>query len=189
VWREFGRGQTAELAPARPYTVADLRRVLGEVTRDSAFANDFFRRYIQGREVVDYGALLANAGFLLRRSQAGRPVLAVQLDSAAGGVLVAGYPPVFSSFYGAGIDRGDLVVSVDGRPTLTPDALREAVNARAAGETVTVEFVQRGERKTARMTLTENPSMEAVTYESAGMQVMPEMRAFREAWLRSQVSR
>jgi predicted metalloprotease with PDZ domain len=189
VWREFGRAQTAELAPARPYTVADLRRVLGEVTRDTAFANDFFRRYIEGREVVDFGALLANAGILLRRSQAGRPVLAAQLDSVAGGVLVASYPLVFSSFYGAGISRGDLVVSVDGQAVATPDALREAINAHAAGETVTVEFVQRGERKTARMTLTENPSMEAVTYESAGMQVTPEMRAFREAWLRSQVGR
>jgi predicted metalloprotease with PDZ domain len=189
VWREFGRGQTAELGPARPYTVADLRRALGEVTRDTAFANDFFRRYIEGREVVDFGALLANAGILLRRSQAGRPVLAAQLDSAAGGVLVSSYPLVFSSFYRAGIDRGDLVLSVDGRPTLTPDALREAVDAHAAGETVTVEFVQRGERKTARMTLTENPSMEAVTYESAGMQVTPAMRAFRQAWLGSRAGR
>jgi predicted metalloprotease with PDZ domain len=189
VWREFGRPQTGAHAPARPYTVADLRRVLGEVTRDTAFANDFFRRYVEGREVVDYGALLANAGFLLRRSQAGRPVLAVQLQPGEGGVLVAGYPLVFSSFYAAGIDQGDLIVSVDGQPTPTPDALRAVMTAHAAGDVVPVEFVQRGERKTARMTLTENPSLEAVPYEAAGMELTPAMRAFRESWLRSRVGR
>ena len=189
VWREFGREQTDALAPARPYTVADLRRVLGEVTRDTAFANDFFRRYVEGREVVDFGALLANAGFLLRRSQAGRPVLAAQLEEGEGGVVVASYPLVFSSFYGAGISKGDLIVSLDGRPVATPDSLRAVLDAHAAGDVVPVEFVQRGVRKTVRMTLAENPSMEAVTYESAGMQVTPEMRAFRAAWLASSVGR
>ncbi|HEX6910822.1 MAG TPA: PDZ domain-containing protein [Longimicrobium sp.] len=189
VWREFGREQTAALAPARPYTVADLRRVLGRVTGDTAFADDFFRRYVEGREVVDFGALLANAGFLLRRSRAGRPVLAAQLEAAEGGVLVAGYPLVFSSFYGAGIDRGDLIMSMDGRAVSHPDSLYAILDEHAAGETVAVEFVQRGERKTVQMTLTENPSMEAVTYESAGMTVTPEMRAFRAAWLGSLAGR
>ncbi|HEX6040952.1 hypothetical protein [Longimicrobium sp.] len=189
VWREFGRAQTAEQAPARPYTVADLRRVLGEVTRDTAFANDFFRRYVEGREVVDFGALLANAGFLLRKSQAGRPVLAVQLEDAEGGVMVAGYPLVFSSFYAAGIDKGDLIVSMGGRPTPSTEALRAVISEHAAGDVVPVEFIGRGGRRTVQMTLTENPSMEAVTYESAGMQVTPRMRAFREAWLRSLAGR
>jgi S1-C subfamily serine protease len=138
---------------------------------------------------VDYGALLASAGFLLRRSLAGRPVLAAQLEAGEGGVLVTSYPLVFSSFYGAGIDRGDLIVSVAGRPVATPDSLRAVINEHAAGETVPVEFVQRGERKTVQMTLTENPSMEAVTYESAGMPVTPQMRAFREAWLSSRAGR
>jgi len=189
VWREFGRAQTAALAPARPYTVADLRRVLGEVTGDTAFARDFFARYVEGREVVDYGALLARAGFLLRRAAAGRPVLAAPLEAAEGGVRVAGSPLVFGALYGAGIDRGDLIVSVDGRPVATPDELRAVMDAHAAGDVVPVEFVQRGDRKTARMALPENPSLEAVTYEAAGMQVTPEMRAFRDAWLGSRADR
>jgi predicted metalloprotease with PDZ domain len=191
VWREFGRGQTEALAPARPYTIADLRRVLGEVTRDTAFANDFFRRYVEGREAVDYGALLANAGFLLRKAQAGRPWLGAQLQTAAdsGGVLVAGYPLATGSLYGAGIGQRDVIVSVDGQAVRTGDALSAVMAAHRAGDVVTVEFVQRGERKTARMTLAENPALEAVPYESAGMQVTPRMRAFREAWLSSRAGR
>ena len=116
-------------------------------------------------------------------------MLAAPLEDAEGGVMVAGYPLVFSSFYGAGIDKGDVIVSMDGRPTPTVDAFRAALNAHAAGDVVPVEVVQRGGRRTVQMTLTENPSMEAVTYESAGMQVTPRMRAFREAWLRSLAGR
>ena len=39
----------------------DLKRALAEVSGDAAFADDFFSRYIQGHEVVDYQTLLARA--------------------------------------------------------------------------------------------------------------------------------
>ena len=38
------------------------------------------------------------------------------------------------------------------------------------------------------MTFAENPQLEGVTYESAGRPVTPQMRAFREAWLRSRAN-
>jgi predicted metalloprotease with PDZ domain len=191
VWREFGRPQTEALAPARPYAVADLRRVLGEVTRDTAFANEFFRRYVEGREAVDYGALLATAGFQLRKAQAGRPWLggAVQTAADSSGVLINGPPAATGSLYAAGMDRGDVILSMDGQPTPRVDALAALLAERRAGDVVTVDFMQRGERKTVRMTLVENPSLEAVPYEKAGMQLTPAMRAFREAWLGSRAGR
>ena len=40
-----------------------------------------------------------------------------------------------------------------------------------------------------QVALVENPALEAVTYESAGMTVTPEMRAFRASWLGSKVGR
>ena len=52
-------------------------------------------------------------------------------------------------------------------------------------DAVRVEWMQRGERRQGRMPLAENPALEVVTYESAGMQVTPQMRAFREEWLGS----
>ena len=36
-----------------------------EVAGDRAFADDFFDRYIEGREVTDYETLLGRAGMLL----------------------------------------------------------------------------------------------------------------------------
>jgi predicted metalloprotease with PDZ domain len=189
MWREFGRGQTAALAPARPYTLADLRRVLGEVTRDPAFASDFFDRYIEGHEVVDYAALLARAGFLLRKQAPGRPWLGVPISPGEGGVLVDDWPLSHGSVYRAGLSADDVIVSMDGRPTPNPDALRAILDAHAAGDVVQVEWLQRGRRRSGPMTLAENPALEVVTYESAGMPVTAEMRAFREAWLGSRAAR
>ena len=60
LWQDYGRPEaTAEGRVARPYTINDLRDVLEEVSTDPEFANDFFDRYIQGRDVVDYQQLLA----------------------------------------------------------------------------------------------------------------------------------
>ena len=47
----------------------DLRDVLADVSGDRAFADDFFDRYIQGREVVDYEPLLARAGLAAAKAQ------------------------------------------------------------------------------------------------------------------------
>ena len=58
VWERFGKNEVA-------YTVDDLENVLTELTGDEGFATDFFARFVRGREVPDYEALLAHAGLLL----------------------------------------------------------------------------------------------------------------------------
>ena len=75
MWQEFGRpAPAAEGTVARPYTMQDLRRVLADVSGDRAFADDFFDRFIQGREVVDYAPLLSRAGLVLRKRNPGPPL-------------------------------------------------------------------------------------------------------------------
>ena len=90
LWEAYGRpGGKAPGYVDRPYTMADLRSTLASVSGDAAFASDFFARFIQGREVVDYERLLPRFGFVLRPvragaieiipvEQAGRPLAAEQ---------------------------------------------------------------------------------------------------------------
>ena len=78
VW--FAHGQTE-----RPYTLADLERVLGETVGDAVFAADFFRRHINETEVMDYVALLANGGHLLRRANSGAAWIGANILSQGGG--------------------------------------------------------------------------------------------------------
>jgi predicted metalloprotease with PDZ domain len=76
LWDKFGRSASRRPGYVEsPYTLADLKSTLADVSGDAAFASQFFARYIEGRDVVDYAGLLSRAGLLLRQRQgfAGKP--------------------------------------------------------------------------------------------------------------------
>ena len=87
MWRRYGTpGGAREGYVDRPYTIADAEATLAAVSGDAAFARDFFARYIQGRELADYGRLLTPAGFLVRTASRPGRLDVVPVESA-GGVL------------------------------------------------------------------------------------------------------
>ena len=189
MWERFGRNERP-FTVKQPYTVDDLERTLGEYVGDAAWARDFFARYVRGREVVDYSRLLAQAGILVRPSDEGRGTLGqvpVQFDSA--GARVVGPTLVGTPVYDAGIERGDLIVSVAGRPAMSQEAFTAAVEGKRPGATVEIVFEQRGERRTATVALIEDPRLEAVTFEQAGRELTDAQRRFRAAWLGSRAGR
>ena len=188
MWREYGHYQTKALAPARPYTLTDLRRVLGEVTHDTSFANDFFRRYIEGQEAPDFQKLLGTVGFNLAHSGEGKPFFGASMDDDSSRVFI-NWTSENGSAWPAGISSGDLVYSIDGEPTPNMAALIAIIGRHKVGDIVNVDIMQRGERRTVAVTLRESPTMEVTTYEQAGIPLTDAMRARRAEWLRSRVSR
>jgi predicted metalloprotease with PDZ domain len=177
VWEQFGKTEI-------PYTVDDLENVLGAFTEDEEFATEFFARYIRGREVPDYEALLANAGFLQRRTRLDEAWLGMtRFQYADDGATLIAMPPIESPLYQAGISRGDRIVTIDGRIFNDAGVLRDVLTAHRPGDTVAVQFEQRGRTKTAAVTLAANQQLEVVTYEDAGLTLTEEMRAFRQRWL------
>lgn len=183
LWRSYGMHQQ-NFTPTRPYTIDELQATLAEVTGDAAFATDFFRRRIRSGDVADYRTLLAQAGIMLRPARADRPFAgAPQLAPTDGGVLVTGSVLVGTPLYEAGVDRGDVIISIDGAPIASAAALNDAISAKRVGDTVELSFMQRGSRRTATATLIEDPALEVVLYEDAGMQLTDAMRAFRTSWL------
>jgi len=179
LWQRYGQ-------PEIPYTIADLERALAEVTGDSAFAADFFDRYIRGRDVPDYEALLAHAGLLLRKANPGRPTLGqVQIRYDGGQAYLVSGTLVGTPLYEAGLDRGDRIISLAGRPVRSDDDVNAVLAAHAPGDVVEIRYEQRGREVTATLRLAEDPRLEVVTYERAGRPVTAEIRRFREAWLGS----
>jgi predicted metalloprotease with PDZ domain len=179
VWRKYGRAE-------RPYTLDDLRTTLAEVTGDAAFAEEFFRRYVHGREVPDYARLLSQAGLLLRKAQPGEAWLGdPRIEYEDGEAVLTGPTLIGTPLYEAGVDRGDRIVSLGGRAITTEADLEAVLAAHQPGDALPIEFEQRGQLRTAVLTLAENPELGIVTFEEAGRTVTPEMRAFREAWLGS----
>jgi predicted metalloprotease with PDZ domain len=180
MWRAHGKpGGSRPGYVDRPYTLDDAERRLAEVS-DAAFARDFFRRYIHGRELIDYPRLLSRAGLTLRKTAPGRAWWGdVRFDSRAG-VRVAVTPPGNSPLYRGGVDVDDEIKSIDGTRIATSGDIASALARRKPGDVVTVEFTDRsGAARTARVTLAEDPADELVELPT----VTPAQLAFRRAWL------
>jgi predicted metalloprotease with PDZ domain len=177
MWVRHGRTEI-------PYALADIEKALADVTHDPAFARDFFTRYIRGREVVDFPTLLAQAGFLLRPARPGVAFLGqVQLDYTTTGTRILGSTQIGSPLYQSGLDAGDVITLLDGKP-LGSDSAYQAIKApHKPGDQIEVQYRSRGMDQTASITLVEDPRLEVVTFEEAGMPLSEEARKFREAWL------
>jgi len=186
MWRKYGRpGGPAEGLVGHPYTIDDARRTLGEVAGDQAFADRFFRRYVQGHEAADYQALLAPAGLVLRPRHPGRAWIGdVGLDFGRRGAEVDALVPFGSPAYRAGIEQDDRIVTIDGRSMTSGNALASVLGRHRPGDRVRVRFVRRdGSGVQAMMTLAADPRLELVPVEETGGTLTAAERAFRQRWL------
>ena len=84
----------------------------------------------------------------------------------------------------AGLEDGDVVLSVDGRPVRGPDDLVQTVQATPVGGKVALEFLRGGERRTATVEVTRRPEPALARHDQRpwwrGMRVVPlteELRA------------
>jgi predicted metalloprotease with PDZ domain len=187
MWQKHGKpGGRAPGYVDAPYTMADVQAVLASVSGDSAFADDFLRRFVQGREIVDYARLLDRAGLVLRKAAAGRAFAGdVRLAEVQGRLRVADNTPFDSPAYHAGLDRDDIIVSLAGTEVSGIADFERLIRARKPGDDVAVVFLRRGERVMTMLRLAEDPTLEIVRTEDLGRPLTDAQRQFRNAWLSS----
>ena len=186
LWEKFGRpGANVPGYVETPYTIDDLKSVLGSVAGDPAFAQDFFARYVEGHEVLDYARLLGRAGILVR-TNAGRAFAgALTLQDDPAGVRIAADVPFGSPAYQAGLEREDLLVSVGGTKVTRSADVDRLVAGRKPGEPLPIVYERRGARISTALKLGDDPRLELVPIEEAGQGLTDPQRRFRESWLSS----
>jgi predicted metalloprotease with PDZ domain len=187
MWRIHGKpGGSREGYVDRPYTMADAEARLAEVSGDAAFAREFFARYIQGHEVADYATLLAPAGLVLRKQNAGRAWWGdLRIDLRTGVVRISAPPAIDSPAYAAGLDMENELRQMDGTRMASPEDVATVLRRHKPGDSIAVTFADRtGLAKTTTVTLREDPRVELVPVEATGAKLMPEQKAFRDRWLR-----
>jgi len=84
------------------------------------------------------------------------PWLGVYFVRAAGGVTVA-YVIADSPADTAGLQRGDVIKSVDGTTVATPKDFRDAIQGKAVGDTVTLSIDRNGQTQDVSATLATRP--------------------------------
>jgi predicted metalloprotease with PDZ domain len=181
LWRVHGKPAAAPGYVTKPYTLADARARLAELTDDRAFAEQFFSRYVEGREVPDYRALLTQAGVVVRKRNPGEAWTGVSIDASGKVMAPRGLVDWGTPAFDAGLEHNDVLTSLDGKPFAAA-----ALKNRKPGDKVAFEVRHvGGVTASGVLTFGEDPTEFAVAAEAAGNSLSPEQKAFRDAWLGS----
>lgn len=202
MWIAHGKpGGPSPAIIAKPYTLKDARDRLAEVSGDRKFADGFFDKYIEGRELPDYAKLFERVGLVLRRRSAGTAWAGTLEQNAGGrggrrggppaaqqptaGVRIPGLVNWGTPAFSAGLEEGDVVTAADGKPIATIDDWQAAVRSHKPGDRMAVDFTRHGTALKTTITLVEDPTMEIVALESTGTALSADQKRMRDAWLAS----
>jgi predicted metalloprotease with PDZ domain len=187
LWVRHGDPQDGDPpAIARPYSLADARDVLEQVSGDADFAAGFFERHIEGTETINYASLLERAGLRLQPVAATAAWLGASLQDRSGALVVAGPTSFGSPAYEAGMDDGDTLLSLGGVRVTTNSAFRQTLATMRPGERVEIRYRRRdGSEQLGSATLRSSPALRVVALEQLGSTPARDQLIFREAWLTS----
>jgi len=175
MWTTFGKTE-------KPYTSDDLRITLGKYLDDSAFADDFFAKYITGTEDPDYAALMAPAGLVVSSPKADEAWVGnVNIKYTDGVGTVASTAKFATPSYDAGLEIGDVVVSLGGKDITSRDDWAAAIASFNVGDTTTISYISLGIPVTSDITMAANPSLKVTKLDDDEMS--DAQKAFLKAWI------
>lgn len=180
LWKAYGKTEIA-------YTIPDLEKTLANLTKNTAFANKFFKEFVYSTKKEDYATLLLKAGLVLRKSAMGKAFSGLERLALIDGKLIVPATSIGSPAYLAGLDIHDVLLKADGVEIKTVKDFEAVTEKHKPGETIELTYGRKGVERTTQLTLVENQNLELIPLENTGASLTPEMKSFREKWLESAV--
>ncbi|MEO7530950.1 MAG: PDZ domain-containing protein [Sediminibacterium sp.] len=191
MWKRFGKTEI-------PYTVATMQETLASIS-DAKFAADFFGKYVNGHEQIDYASLFAKAGYDIKNNNTGKPTMGIFTGGGFGGRGAAASPGVVDKLvidrnttkgtaaYEAGLDINDELIKLDDADVKTQADVTNFLNRKKVGDVVTVIYKHRNVEKKTTLVLKEQTGVTLVPFETSGKPVTDEMKNIRDSWFKSKV--
>ena len=182
MWKNHGK-------PEIPYTLATMQQSLAAISNPS-FADNFFKKYITGHEPINYAALLAKAGYIVKKSNEGKAVSGLNLktNERDSKLVIASTTTRGTAAYEAGLDINDEILLLDETPMKTPTDVNNYMLNKKPGDIVKVTYKHRGKEKTTSLTLKENSSLTIVDMSTIGQTITDDMKKIRDSWFTSKTN-
>lgn len=172
VWNKYGQ-------PEIPYTISNLEDLLAELTKNKAFAGEFFKKYIYGSELPDFKRLFEGFGIKLSILNPG----SAYFNSPKIEDRILQTPVVRgTALYEAGLEQGDIILTINGQEIENTSDLNRAINKMQVGETYEISYEQMGKLKTRKFTTVQDPRV-TLSYLSDGELKKPVIKKRNEWFL------
>ncbi|HCD52201.1 MAG TPA: peptidase M61 [Balneolaceae bacterium] len=172
MWKKYGKTEI-------PYNVQDIEAALGEYAGND-FATTFFGSFIYKSEMPDYSSLLSEMGVTLKVKDDNKVDPGARIREKDGRWMITANTTMGGSFYNAGLDNGDEILSIGGIKLAEVDDVEEILSRYRPGQTAEVTFIRYDEERTVEVTFKASMVLESTINERAGRQ----KRAKREAWIK-----
>lgn len=181
MWLKYGQQEI-------PYTNSDLQTMLSKVCDDSDFASEFFEDYIFGNELPDFESLFDKSGYRLIKKNPGKTSLGfVRLKFEGDTATLISQPMVESALYEAGLNKGDLILSIDEQAVTSYPELNFIIGTRKIGDEIDISFSHFGKLKQGSFKLKEDNQHKIIPKEKFSIKIKEEEEKLREDWLNSKV--
>lgn len=180
MWHTHGKDEI-------PYTISTMQKTLADIT-NKAFAEEFFRKYINGHESINYAALFEKAGYSVKKASEGKANIGMSTRANdQGKLLISSATIKGSAAYEAGLDINDEILLLDETVVKTATDITSFIQNKKPGDVVKVTYKHRGKEKTTNLTLKENPLLSVTDIAASGQTITEEMKKIRNSWFTSNV--
>lgn len=170
VWKKYGE-------PEIPYTVENLEKALaGYAGRD--FANNFFSNYIYKSKMPDYEKLFEHMGLDIKQG-AEKAYFGPSVRDSENGVFLGTFPGKGTPAYRAGLDKGDLILSVGGIEIKKKEDWDKQFSSFKPGDTIKMTVSRFGKNIEKEVKLQPDPTYLITLDNDASEKAQRE----REKWL------
>ena len=179
VWKTYGKTEI-------PYTIENLHTSLNSYAGTS-FGNHFFEEYIYKSEMPDYAGLFETVGIILsQNSNAAYFGAAIAINDDLKGEIKSN-TKFGSPAYKAGLDKGDLIISIDGKPFPSGIQFDKFIKQTyKPGDSLTVVFERFGEEYTTKVKIASDPTYEISLIEKGGETPSKKIVKARKEWFKSE---
>lgn len=169
-WEKYGE-------PEIPYEIEDLKNVLADYA-GNAFAEEFFSNYIHNSKMPDYDRLFATVGLHMKRTS-DKAFFGPSVRNEEGTFYISGNPQKNSPAYDAGLDKGDKIISINGKTLTAEDDWNVHLQELLPGDNLTLEIERNGKVLQKDLKLGEDPTFVIEINENAA----PKAVKARQNWL------